>query len=121
MKKIAISANWTMLAIVVTAYIVAFVRYPGVAGISSLVLLVPYALSLLALKAAPNRALAGIGMLVNVFIVALCVLGLIAAFKGYLAEPIIAGVVSAVLLAPSIITCKALIDVWERARLAAQR
>jgi hypothetical protein len=85
------------------------------------IFLAPYAVTLLALKSTPNRTLAGFGMLFNVFIVALCVFGLVAAFTGKLEEPIKATIGSLLLLMTSGLNCKVLVDQWERARIAAQR
>lgn len=113
--------NWMLLALFGVAFIVLIVRYPGRGGFGSLMPLLPYATALLAFKSAPNRALAGIGIFFNALLVVVGLVGLFAAFTGLAAQPLVAGVASAIVILPSALNCLLLKWSWDRARAISQR
>ena len=120
MKKTAIVINWVMLALFGVAFIVLMVRFPSRSGIGTFIPLLPYATALLAFKSVANRGIAGTSIFFNALVVVGGVIGLVASVTGKTDEPVVAGIVSVLLLAPAALNCLLLKWTWDRARVAAQ-
>ena len=121
MKRIAVVTNWILLALAGAAFMTLLVRYPGLGGFATLMPLFPYATALLAFKSAPNRALAGIGILFNALVIAVGMFALHEAIGGNTERPLVVGLVSAVCILPSALNCLLLKWSWDRARVIARR
>ena len=116
MKRLAVAINWGLLALFGVAFMVVLVRYPGMGGAGTLMLLLPYGSALLAFKSQPNRGIAGIGLLLNSLVVAFCAVGLVLSFTGRVEEPIKATIGAVLFSIPSLLNWILLKWTWDRAR-----
>lgn len=121
MRKIAVVANWVMLAVLGISVVMLLVRYPARGGIAGVLPLLPYALALLAFNSAPNRALAGTGIFCNGALVVFGVIMIGGMAFGRMEEPWIVAVVAAVIILVSALNCLLLKWSWDRALTIARR
>jgi hypothetical protein len=116
MKKTAVVLNWVMLGLFGIALVGLGVQYPGAVVGSSLLLLLPYALALLALRSRANRVLIGCGIFFNAFMALIGVVYVLLCFgTGQGAKALLAAVI---LLPPLFINCMVLKRAWDEARAA---
>ena len=116
MKKIAVVLNWVMLGLFGIALVGLGVQYPGAVVGSSLFLLLPYALALLALSSRANRVLIGCGIFFN-GLMALVGVGYVLLGLG-MGEGVKALLAAVILLPPLFMNCVVLTQVWGEARAA---
>jgi hypothetical protein len=113
MKKIAVVLNWVMLGLFGIALIGLGVQYPGTVVGSSLLLLLPYALALLALRSRVCRVLIGCSIFFNGLMALLGVVYVLLGLgMGAGAKALLAAVI---LLPPLFINCVVLKRAWGEA------
>jgi hypothetical protein len=116
MKKIAVALNWMMIGLFGVAFIGLGVQYPDKGVGNGLILLLPYASALLALKSRPRRVLIGSGILLNVLVAVVSVVYVwLGVEMGNVVKAIVAGVL---LLSPPIVNCVVLKRAWGEAAVA---
>lgn len=116
MKKIAVVLNLVMLGLFGLALIGLGVQYPSAVVGSSLLLLLPYALALLALRARTNNFLIGCGIFVNGL---MALVGVVYVLLGFgMGEGTKAFLAAVILLPPLLLNCVVLKRVWGEARVA---
>jgi hypothetical protein len=116
MKKIAVVLNWVMLGLFGIALIGLGVQYPRAVAGSSVVLLLPYTLALLALRSRTNNFLMGCSIFSNGLMALIGVVYVLLGFgMGQGTKALLAAVI---LLPPLLVNCVVLKRVWGEARVA---
>jgi hypothetical protein len=114
MKRIAVVLNWVMLGLFGITLIGLGVQYPGAVGGSSLLLLLPYALALLALKSRANDFLIGGSIVFNGLMAVVGVVYVLFGFgMGAGAKALLAAVI---LFPPLFLNCVILKRAWDETR-----
>lgn len=117
MKKIAVVTNWVLLAFFGCGCVVIMLQHPRLNYLPCLLVLLPYATALSALKFAPNRALAGVGLFFNAWWVIGGVAGLVLAIIDPPFDQIaVICVVCPFMILPSSLNCLVLKRSWDQAR-----
>lgn len=117
MRKTTVVLNWVMLALFGVAFLGLGVQYPGAVDGGFLLILLPYAATLLALKARPNSALIGGSIFLNAMMV---VVSVVYSSLGMLTgQPAMALVVTLLLLPSPVLNCVVLKGAWDRTRAVA--
>jgi hypothetical protein len=116
MKKTAVVLNWVMLGLFGIALIGLGVQYPGAVVGSSLLLLLPYALALLALRSRANKVLIGCSIFFNGL---MALVGVVYVLLGFGMEEGAKALLAAVILLPPLfMNCAVLKRAWGEARAA---
>jgi hypothetical protein len=115
MKKTAVVLNWVMLGLFGIALIGLGVQYPGAVVGSSLLLLLPYALALFALRSRANKILIGCSIFNGLMALVGMVYVLLGFGMGEGAKALLSGVI---LLPPLFMNCVVLKRAWGEARVA---
>lgn len=118
MRKTTVVLNCVMLALFGVAFLGLGVQYPGAVGGGFLLILLPYAAALLALKAKPNSALIGGSIFLNAMMV---VVSVVYSSLGMLTgQPAMALMVALLLLPSPVLNCVVLKWAWDRTRAASR-
>jgi hypothetical protein len=116
MKKTAVVLNWMMLGLFGIALVGLGVQYPGAFVGGSLLLLLPYATALLALKSRPNKVLIGCSICFNGLMVLVSVVYVLLGLE--MREAAKALLAPVILLPPLFMNCVVLKWAWSGAHAA---